>query len=848
MSKLFKGVRGLTQAQYEELVSVGKITVAGEEILYDKDFIYFTPEDVTATVREHTTLIAQNTADIVTNKTNIETNAADIATLQNTTTNQASEITAIKNNISEIIVRDTNQDNRLTNIEENFATKEYVTANGGKIDYIAVNGVDQTITDKRVNITVPDVTKIETELATNVVTLDGTQTITGPKTFTEHIYLANSDGTVDRISHLNNNFIIHSGATNSAVLNIDEGLEKIYAFNNELAFKSDIAEAAGTTVYVNGAAVADLSFSADPQTQINLLATSIDDNKSDLSDAVDTKVSKAGDTMTGELVASSGVAFGNNKVRAENSGNTLEIVHIEDNVDKNVFNYTHGGIFTLNNSETPLTLQGLDDRPSYVSGAGVMSNLALESDVKTAIDGLGTVFDLKGTKDTLADLPSADNTIGDVWYVISEQVGYIWLNDGTEDRWERFGSPIDLSGYATSDALDAVSRRVTTNTNNIATKADISDIPTLLSELSDDTAHRLVSDDEKLIWNSKLDGYVETDPTVPDWAKASTKPEYDYSEILNTPESVVLYSETGQNTDGPMTQKATTDALDLKANIADINFDAINFAEEERKKSNDNLFDLFYNNDEASFQYTTQLSEHIKFKNYEDADLYTFSISSVQTTDGIVYTFDCSKHAGALITATLTSLKPNTTYRLNFTVDAFNGTSCTFMGSDDDITDPGNYSRVFMTDGNGEYVFDYGIWLTGKTAYTISHVQLVESAKYTEYQKYYGPIVHESSLINLYQLDYAQTINVIVTATSYTHTNTLTIPVWINFNCQILFGALMVYVNDVLVDICRHFASERWSANTSLILNPGETVKFEGQNFQDYTEANLFIIPFKEAL
>lgn len=29
---------------------------------------------------------------------------------------------------------------------------------------------------------------------------------------------------------------------------------------------------------------------------------------------------------------------------------------------------------------------------------------------------------------------------------------------------------------------------------------------------------------------------VETDPTVPDWAKADTKPTYDYSEILNTPE------------------------------------------------------------------------------------------------------------------------------------------------------------------------------------------------------------------------------------------------------------------------------------------------------------------------
>lgn len=38
-----------------------------------------------------------------------------------------------------------------------FATQAYVGTNGGKIDYIAVNGTDQTITAKRVNITVPTV-------------------------------------------------------------------------------------------------------------------------------------------------------------------------------------------------------------------------------------------------------------------------------------------------------------------------------------------------------------------------------------------------------------------------------------------------------------------------------------------------------------------------------------------------------------------------------------------------------------------------------------------------------------------------------------------------------------------
>ena len=65
----------------------------------------------------------------------------------------------------------------------------------------------------------------------------------------------------------------------------------------------------------------------------------------------------------------------------------------------------------------------------------------------TAIQGLGSVFTIKGSVPTKNDLPATGNTIGDVWYVIDESVGYIWLNDGTTDRWEQLGVPIDLSTY-----------------------------------------------------------------------------------------------------------------------------------------------------------------------------------------------------------------------------------------------------------------------------------------------------------------------------------------------------------------------------------------------------------------
>ena len=56
-----------------------------------------------------------------------------------------------------------------------------------------------------------------------------------------------------------------------------------------------------------------------------------------------------------------------------------------------------------------------------------------------------------------------------------------------------------------------------------------------LSDLSGDSTHRLVTDAEKEAWGNKLDS--ESDPTVPDWAKAETKPAYTASEVGAIPAS-----------------------------------------------------------------------------------------------------------------------------------------------------------------------------------------------------------------------------------------------------------------------------------------------------------------------
>lgn len=68
--------------------------------------------------------------------------------------------------------------------------------------------------------------------------------------------------------------------------------------------------------------------------------------------------------------------------------------------------------------------------------------------------------------------------------------------------------------------------------------------------------------------------------TSVDWTMVQNKPTFstvastgDYNDLINTPiipPGVVLYNTTGYNTDGAMTQKATTDALDLKADISSL--------------------------------------------------------------------------------------------------------------------------------------------------------------------------------------------------------------------------------------------------------------------------------------
>ncbi|MBR4217643.1 MAG: hypothetical protein IKR71_01180 [Bacteroidales bacterium] len=110
------------------------------------------------------------------------------------------------------------------------------------------------------------------------------------------------------------------------------------------------------------------------------------------------------------------------------------------------------------------------------------------------------------------------------------QVNADW--NATEGAAVILNKPTDLSAF--------------TNTPGYVTAVDVQEaanIPTKVSAFQND-AHYVNKDVDSLTYYVKktempdLSGYLttETDPNVPDWAKAANKPAYNYSEIANTPD------------------------------------------------------------------------------------------------------------------------------------------------------------------------------------------------------------------------------------------------------------------------------------------------------------------------
>lgn len=115
---------------------------------------------------------------------------------------------------------------------------------------------------------------------------------------------------------------------------------------------------------------------------------------------------------------------------------------------------------------------------------------------------------------------------------------------------DAYAKTADLGALATKDSLTA---------SDVGALPDTTKIPSTLSDLTADPTHRTVTDTEKNTWNAKanasdiptkvsdltndkgyITSYTETDPTVPSWAKAATKPSYTASEVGALPSTTKI--------------------------------------------------------------------------------------------------------------------------------------------------------------------------------------------------------------------------------------------------------------------------------------------------------------------
>ena len=109
---------------------------------------------------------------------------------------------------------------------------------------------------------------------------------------------------------------------------------------------------------------------------------------------------------------------------------------------------------------------------------------------------------------------------------------WVYVND----KWERFGggsTSISLDGYATKEWVGQ--QGYLTSHQDISNLAKKSDIPSKVSQLQNDSGY--------------ITSFTESDPTVPAWAKASTKPTYTAAEVGALPSSTVIPTKVSDLTD-----------------------------------------------------------------------------------------------------------------------------------------------------------------------------------------------------------------------------------------------------------------------------------------------------------
>lgn len=173
-------------------------------------------------------------------------------------------------------------------------------------------------------------------------------------------------------------------------------------------------------------------------------------------------------------------------------------------------------------------ITGITSRLTTIETAGYQTSADVSSAIASAIGG---ITELEYT--VVSTLPAAGAK--GVIYLVPHQHGtgdiydeYIWVNNS----FEKIGNTdVDLSQYLLKTDISSWAKATTKpsyTASEVGALPDTTSIPAKTSDLTNDSGF--------------ITGYTETDPTVPSWAKASTKPTYTAAEVGALPDTTVIPS------------------------------------------------------------------------------------------------------------------------------------------------------------------------------------------------------------------------------------------------------------------------------------------------------------------
>lgn len=149
------------------------------------------------------------------------------------------------------------------------------------------------------------------------------------------------------------------------------------------------------------------------------------------------------------------------------------------------------------------------NKPTTISGYGIT-----DAYTKTQIDGLvAGVLHYKGTKASVANLPTSGNVTGDVWHITADGSEYAW--DGSV--WQELGTAIDLSNYVTHGRTGSSTTGVTISDHSTTSIYGVSSSTTSVTGVQSSTT----TASKVTVGSSTTDYGVKTTntPTVIDTTK-----------------------------------------------------------------------------------------------------------------------------------------------------------------------------------------------------------------------------------------------------------------------------------------------------------------------------------------